>query len=183
MGADLEITRLAKERGPEFETIADKAHKEWEELDPQPSIEILMGYIQEAWWKVFQGVCFRDAYNVGNLLSQLGLSWHEDVIPMCEGQKMRGEKILEFKNMIESREVPPPESLKLVRPKGFELMDQVEKRVNEHLEDDSRVEIRSMTPDTYSPQGWYDYFQWKRGALLDVLNTAIETGEEILVSV
>ena len=102
---------------------------------------------------------FRDAYNAGNVLWTLGLSWWRDVKPMLDGDgNLTGDILVKFRDVVANAEQRYPTKSELV--------------------------VRGGKVDTgnNSVVSWHKYFANKRQALLDYLNRAIELKASIRCS-
>mgnify|MGYP001559045228 FL=1 len=102
---------------------------------------------------------FRDAYNAGNVLWTLGLSWWQDVNPMLDSEgKLTGDKLEKFRDMVANAEQRYPTKSELVVRGG-------------------KIDTGSNTVVS-----WHKYFANKRQELLDYLNRAVEMKKPIRCS-
>lgn len=94
---------------------------------------------------------FRDNYNATSVLWRLGLSWWDDVMPLCDEQgKLNGPALVKFRQMVRDAKLTPP-----TRP---ELEAQG---------------LRVAKADKYSVAGWQTYFQKAHARLMAFLDDAI----------
>ena len=100
---------------------------------------------------------FRDPDNVTNVLNRLGLSWWNDVIPLCtDDRKLQPEKARQFRDMVASARLKLPSKSDIVKEGG----------TVESKGDNSLAE-------------WHRHFTEKHATLLKFLDKAIRTQSSI----
>lgn len=101
---------------------------------------------------------FRDNYNGTSVLWRLGLSWWEDVKPLCDPQgKLRGKSLRKFRQMVKDTKLTLP-----TRPE-FQAQG-----------------LKLDNAGQYSVAGWRSYFQRSRARLLAFLDEAIACGSAVV---
>jgi len=104
--------------------------------------------------------CFRHSYNVTSVLWRLGLSWWEDVTPLCtQAHRLRGPNLRRFRQMVAQAELKLPSK---------EELEAKQATVTESGED--------------SLDAWHRYYREKRDQLLAFLDQAIALNTYIYCS-
>jgi hypothetical protein len=100
---------------------------------------------------MFSAGYFRDSYNITSVLACLGLSWWEDVLPLCNADRvLTGAQLRRFRLMVASAQLQLPTQAEL-EEYGLTVAD----------------------AGTYSLAGWHDYFRERHAELLAFLDQAI----------
>jgi len=189
MGADLYINKLFKANSevhrPAFEAaVAERdACKQQVDACGQKYVCARKPHTRKKWlakqdeWRVKQAAAqeivsqeydamhdvgyFRDSYNATDLLWVLGLSWWGNVTPMLnKAGNLRGDKLLEFREMVAKRRVPTTARLAAYLEKQHACVDDGENSVAE----------------------WRKFFTEKRKRLLAFLDEAIRLKAPVVCS-
>lgn len=161
MGADLYIHEINRPLMQKYQPLFDQAvqlrnsfprgSKEAEEAQKEVSKYYDLMYSEGY---------FRDSYNGSNVLNRLGLSWWQDVIPLCtEDKELKGNNLARFREMVATAELALP-SKKELEEGGAPVAEEGE---------DSLAE-------------WHKYFAEKRQELLAFLDQAIALNTAIYCS-
>lgn len=122
MGADLYIRSITNAAEKKHRPLFDAAVAEREKAK-QRGDSAAAEAAQVAVEAAYDGMhpedgYFRDSYNCTSILGQIGLSWWQDVIPLCtKSGHLRGENLRKLIAEIEARPVPPAEDLDLTNGK------------------------------------------------------------------
>lgn len=104
--------------------------------------------------------CFRDNYNATSVLWRLGLSWWDDVMPLCDPEgRLKGKALRKFRQMVKDA--------KLILPTRAELQAQG---------------LKLAQAGEYSVAGWGSYFQRSQAQLLAFLDEAIASRSAVVCS-
>jgi hypothetical protein len=161
MGADLYIEKihhpLMQKYGPLFEAAVQRRNS----LPPKSrEAETAQEEVTKYYGLMYSEGYFRDSYNVTNVLNRLGLSWWEDVIPLCtKNRKLRHDKLRKFRDMVVSAKLALPSKEDLEKQCGT-IDDTGENSLSE----------------------WHKYFVGKQAALIVFLNKAIELNSAVYCS-
>lgn len=158
MGADLYIEKihrpLLRQYGPLFEAtvrLRDSLPPKSREFKTAQK-EVIRYYDL-----MYSEGCFRDSYNVTNVLNHLGLSWWNDVIPLCnDDKKLHPDKVREFRDRVASARLKLPSKSDIVKEGGT-----VESKGENSLAE------------------WHRHFTEKHATLVKFLDTAIRTQSSI----
>lgn len=100
---------------------------------------------------------FRDSYNATSVLWRLGLSWWQDVTPLCtRNRKLRHDKLCQFRGMVASAKLELPSKEEIEKHSG---------KVDEQGKN--------------SLAEWHQYYVEQRDALLAFLDKAIELNSPV----
>ncbi len=119
MGADLYIEKINKPIQEKYEPPFEAAVRRRDSL-PRGSkeAEAAQAEVTKYYDLMFSEGYFRDSYNVTCLLNWLGLSWWQDVIPLCtRARKLRQDKLRKFRDMVaNATQLRPIEESDVRRP-------------------------------------------------------------------
>ncbi len=161
MGADLYIEKIHQPVVQKYEPLFEAAVQRRDRL-PRGSQEANAAQeeVTKYYDLMFSAGYFRDSYNATGVLWRLGLSWWQDVIPLCtQAHKLRQDKLRKFRDMVAQAELKLPTK---------EELEQAHATVAESGED--------------SLEGWHRYYREKRGQLLAFLDQAIELNTHVTCS-
>ncbi len=160
MGADLYIEKINKPIQEKYEPPFEAAVRRRDSL-PRGSkeAEAAQAEVTKYYDLMFSEGYFRDSYNVTCLLNWLGLSWWQDVIPLCtRARKLRQDKLRKFRDMVANATLEP-----VTREK---------------------IEARGGTVDEgeNSLEEWHRYFMEKHAELVVFLDQAIDLNTHVTCS-
>ncbi len=157
MGADLYIKSihqpLVDKYGPLFEAAARRRDQAPAGSKEQTKAQRL---VDKYYDRMYAAGYFRDSYNSTNVLVTLGLSWWQDVMPLCNDRELEGDNLHRFRDMVAGAEQHLPTREELTARHA---------RVADTGEDSLAV--------------WHEWFVRKRKQLLAFLDTAIERNSGI----
>ncbi len=152
MGADLYIQSihrpLVDKYGPLFQAAV---YRRDHAPDGSKERDKAQRAVERYYDRMYSAGYFRDSYNGTNILCTLGLSWWQDVKPLCRDRELEGENLRKFRDMVANAE--------------------------QHLPTRKELTARLATvADTgaNSLAAWHEWFTGKRKHLLAFLDTAIE---------
>ena len=151
MGADLYIEKINKPIQEKYEPLFEAAVRRRDSL-PRGSKEAqaAQAEVTKYYDLMFSAGYFRDSYNVTCLLNWLGLSWWQDVIPLCtQARKLRQDKLRKFRDMVANAKLEPV-TKELIEQRGGTV-------------DDGENSLAE----------WQKYFVEKHAALIAFLDQAI----------
>jgi len=160
MGADLYIEKIREPLVEKYEPLFEAAVRRRDSL-PRGSkeAEAAQAEVTKYYDLMFSEGYFRDSYNVTCLLNWLGLSWWQDVIPLCtQARKLRQDKLRKFRDMVANAK-----------------LEAVTKE---------KIEARGGTVDDKenSLEEWHRYFMEKHAELVVFLDQAIDLNTHITCS-
>src|SRR6266576_2329111 len=116
MRADLYIEIVRKPILEKYEPLFEEAVRRRDSL-PRSSKEATAAQeeVVRYYDLMFTEGYFRDSGNVTCVLNWLGLSWWQDVIPLCTDRRiLQAEKLLQLRNMVASAKLEPVTRKKIV---------------------------------------------------------------------
>jgi hypothetical protein len=160
MGADLYIEKIRKPILKKYEPLFEEAVRRRDSL-PRGSKEAdaAQGEVTKYFDLMFSEGYFRDSYNVTCLLNWLGLSWWQDVIPLCtKKRRLRADKLRKFREMVANAKLEPV-TRELVEQRGGTV-------------DDGENSLAE----------WHRYFVEKHAELVVFLDRAIQLKTDVTCS-
>jgi hypothetical protein len=161
MGADLYIEQIHKPLVEKYAPLLQAAVRRRDSL-PRDSKEREQAQAEVEKYDelLYSDGYFRDSYNVTSVLWRLGLSWWQDVQPMCtRAGFLRSERLRRFREMVANAEL---------RPATREELEEHEATVEETGEN--------------SVEEWHKYYVERRQKLVTFLDQAIALRARILCS-
>ena len=158
MGADLYIEKIHRPLMQQYEPLFEAAVRRRDSLprdskDAQAAQRAVTKYYDLMYSEGY----FRDSYNATSVLWRLGLSWWQDVTPLCTiNRKLRQDRLRKFRDMVASAKLELPSKEEIEQHNG---------KVDEQGEN--------------SLAEWHKYFVEQRAALLAFLDKAIELNSPV----
>lgn len=85
---------------------------------------------------------FRDAYNNGSILQKFGLSWWQDVMPLCDKKgTMSFKNVIKFKSMLNDREAMFENNIGMESKEGQEYFREGAVLLKKYLDDTITREV------------------------------------------
>lgn len=166
MGADLYIRKVYEANRAKWEPAFLAAAHARDTAYPtiqrnNPEYDALQAKVSETYDNMMSEGYFRDSYNSSSVMWQMGLSWWNDVTPLCNKKGELGMKaIKKLIAMIESRPITI-------------------QGIQESWDKANKEAIENKYKLTESAQDWFEYFTKDRTDLLAFLRKALELKEPI----
>jgi hypothetical protein len=153
MGADLYIEKIHHPLMQKYEPLFEAAVRRRDSFPSQSKeAEAAQREVTKYYDLMYSEGYFRDSYNATSVLWRLGLSWWEDVTPLCtKKRKLRHDKLRKFRDMVANANLELPSKEEIENHSG---------KVDEEGEN--------------SLAEWHKYFIEKQNELLAFLDKAIE---------
>ena|SRR5579859_2672101 len=161
MGADLYIEKIHQPLAAKYEPLFSEAVRRRDSLPKNSKeTEAAQREVTKYFDLMYSAGYFRDSYNATSVLWRLGLSWWEDVIPLCtQKHELKWDKLRKFRDMVANAELKLPTREEIEKHGGI-------------VEDQGRDSLAE----------WHSYFTEKRANLLAFLDQAIELNTAIRCS-
>lgn len=152
MGADLYIEEIFEATFQKYQPAFLAAARKHDQ-SPQGSKEAKNAQAEAGKYEelMFSVGYFRDNYNVSSVLWRLGLSWWEDVKPLCDKNgHLKGDALINFRQRVQTTQLALPTKVEL-------------KKGGAHVTGFGK----------HSLAGWHNHFRQKHSELLAFLDQAI----------